>query len=110
MMLVSGVRSSWLMLARNSDLALAAASAASRAAISSSSNARRSVTSRSCETSSIGRLFSSRISEGLPSTQTHDPSLAIIRYSRSARVEPIPLTRSARMRARRGISSEWVNS
>ena len=53
MMAFSGVRSSWLMLARKSALAAAPASARSRASTSSRSSALRAVTSRECRTTSV---------------------------------------------------------
>ena len=56
MMPLSGVRTSWLMLAMNSLLARLAASAASRACASSTSARLRAVTSRPMACRPAGRL------------------------------------------------------
>ncbi len=68
--LVSGVRSSWLILARKSLLTAAAASAAARAARRSASMALRLVMSRRALVKATGSPAPLRITEGLPSTQT----------------------------------------
>ncbi|OHB38045.1 MAG: hypothetical protein A2882_15435 [Phenylobacterium sp. RIFCSPHIGHO2_01_FULL_70_10] len=68
-MLVSGVRSSWLILARKTVLA-------SAAACRRASSSRRAVTSRKTLTISTASPLMSRTMVEAPSSQTIDPSAA----------------------------------
>ncbi len=76
---VSGVRSSWLMLARKADLAADPASALRVASSSSASNSLVWVTLRMMSTNSIGSPCSSMIMIGLDSIQIHSPPLFLAR-------------------------------
>ncbi len=73
--LVSGVLSSWLMLARNSDLARAPASARSRASTNSSSSILVAVTSRTRSWNSMARPSASRVAVARVSNQRISPVL-----------------------------------
>ena len=81
MMALSGVRSSWVMLARKSDLAAAAASASSRASISLASSSLRVWASRATLTMCGGAPSGCGTSVKLVSTHRTSPSARTTRYS-----------------------------
>ena len=81
MMAFMGVRISWLMLARNSDLARSPASAAFLAAISAVSASLRAVMSRAMPSSPVQRPCSSRMATLTISMCCHWPSVTLMMRS-----------------------------
>src|SRR4029434_2124247 len=81
MIAFSGVRSSWLIMARNSDFARLALSAWSLVRSNSASAALRSVMSKTTPSRNIGRPSSPRMPRPRSCTQRTLPSLRRMRYS-----------------------------